>query len=132
VDMQVEQGFGRLGARPVEDGGDTLQVAEDAYRVRSSRRFGGLSLKTTGCTVSQGQPGRRFQEGTGRHVVESQRLHRGEANMCRKRGRPINRNQVGPKCPQARWFTLKYLGALVELYSRPIDKMGQPPLSLTS
>jgi len=40
-------GSGRLGARTVEDGGDTRRVTEDAYGVRYSQRFGGLSLKTT-------------------------------------------------------------------------------------
>jgi hypothetical protein len=45
---RVEQGSGRLGGWPVEDGSDTRRMARDAYGVHYSRRFGGLSLKTTG------------------------------------------------------------------------------------
>ena len=63
--MQVERGSGRLGARAVKDGGDTRRVARDAYGVRYSRRFGGLSLKTTGWTVSwvwHQNPGRGSEE----------------------------------------------------------------------
>jgi hypothetical protein len=41
-------GSRRLGDCAVEDGGDTCRVAGDAYEVRNSRWFGGLSLKTTG------------------------------------------------------------------------------------
>jgi hypothetical protein len=33
---RVEPGSGRLGDWPVEDGGDTRRVAEDAYGVRYS------------------------------------------------------------------------------------------------
>jgi hypothetical protein len=48
VDVRVERGSGGLGGRPVEDGGDMCQVAGDAYGVRYSLQFGGLSLKTIG------------------------------------------------------------------------------------
>jgi hypothetical protein len=50
--VQVKRGSGRLGARAIEDGGDTRRVARDVYGLRYSQRFGGLSLKTTRWTVS--------------------------------------------------------------------------------
>jgi hypothetical protein len=65
ADVRVEQGLGGLGGRPVEDGGHTCRVARDAYGVRYSRRFGGLSLKTigwTGLRVWASKPGGGFEE----------------------------------------------------------------------
>jgi hypothetical protein len=65
ADVQVERGSGRLGARAVEDGGDTRRVAGDAYGVCYSRWFGELSLKTTRWTASRvwpQNPGGGFEE----------------------------------------------------------------------
>jgi hypothetical protein len=50
------RGSGRLGGWAVEDGSDTRRVAGDAYGVRYSWRFNGLSLKTIGRTVSGFRP----------------------------------------------------------------------------
>jgi hypothetical protein len=69
VDVRVERGSGGLGGRPVEDDGDTCRVTGDVYRVRYSRRFGGLGLKTWA------EVSRR----NGRHVAASRSSRRDEA-----------------------------------------------------
>jgi hypothetical protein len=56
VDVQVERGSRRLGARAIEDRGDTCRVTGDIYGVCYSQRFGGLSLKTIGWMVSRVWP----------------------------------------------------------------------------
>jgi hypothetical protein len=45
---KLSEASGRLGPQVVEDSGGMRRVMGDAYGVRYSRRFGGLSLKTTG------------------------------------------------------------------------------------
>jgi hypothetical protein len=56
ANVQVERGSRRLSARAIEEGGDTRRVAGDVYGVHYSWWFGGLSLKTTGWTVSRFGP----------------------------------------------------------------------------
>jgi hypothetical protein len=46
--MRVERGSGGLGGRPIEDGGDTCQVAGTRMECATCGRFGGLGLKTIG------------------------------------------------------------------------------------
>jgi len=126
-------GSRRLVGQAVEDGVDRCQGAGDVYGVRYSRA--GLVVwaakpSVDGFRVWASQPGRRFQGGIERHVAESQRLRRGEANLSRKRGRLIDREKVVPEYPWGYLVLSKYLGALVELCNRSINKKALPPLCL--
>ena len=122
-------GSGRLGARTVEDGGDMRRVAEDAYGVCYSRTVWWFGPQTIGRTVfgfgpqNLGGGSKEERGGTWRNYkgyVEAKQICAG-SEAVRSIEIRLYHN-----------FALKYLGAQVKLCNKPINKMGLPPLSVTS
>jgi hypothetical protein len=78
------EGSRRLGSWAVKNEVTRIELRETRMEYATRGRFGGLSLKTTGWTVSRFGPqnlGGGSKEEWGRHIAESQRSRQGKANL---------------------------------------------------